>query len=342
MMRPFNVLICFVLLSALLLIWSYILRSVWTKASRGRSLLMRISVSAATIIYLFLALEILFYSSFAVTDTFGFTLASRRWLERYWQPVNSFGYRDVEHDRAEFDHRRSIFVVGDSFAAGYGIARVENRFSNILQRNLGEQYLVVNIAKNGWDTNDEYHAILSYPYQPKMIILSYFINDILGAAYASGYGTPVRVEPPSSPILRYVTDHSYLLNFTYWRLYRFYHRDLGEKYWAYLDSAYSNPGIWEAHEAELIKIVTYTQKQGIDLIVVVFPNLKDVKGSSPLTSRVAQFFQQHDVRVLNLEPLLEERDPASLVVNSLDAHPNESLNREVAELLTREIHVERR
>jgi hypothetical protein len=40
---------------------------------------------------------------------------------------------------------------------------------------------------------------------------------------------------------------------------------------------------------------------------------------------------------VNFEPLLEDRDPMSLVVNSLDAHPNEALNKEVAEILTREI-----
>ena len=69
---------CFVLWSALLLIWSFILRSVWTKTSKVRSLLMKISLSVSTVIYLFLALEIIFYSSFAVSDTFGFTLASQR------------------------------------------------------------------------------------------------------------------------------------------------------------------------------------------------------------------------------------------------------------------------
>lgn len=196
---------CFVLLSALLLIWSYTLRSVWTKTSRVRSLLMKASVSVSTIIYLFLALEILFYSSFAVSDTFGFTLASQRWEERYWRPVNSFGYRDVEHSATDFGNKKVLFVVGDSFVAGHGISQIENRFSNILQRNLGGQYVVVNIAKNGWNTADEYQAILSYPYKPKKIILSYYLNDILGAASTLGYGSPVRVERPQNRTLRFVT-----------------------------------------------------------------------------------------------------------------------------------------
>lgn len=336
-MRPLNVLTCFVLLSALLLIWSSILRSVWTKTSKLRSLLMKISLSVSTVIYLFLALEILFYSSFAVSDTFGFTLASKRWGEKYWHPINSFGYRDGAHSPAEFSNREALFVVGDSLVAGHGISHIEDRFSNILQRNLGERYVVVNIAKSGWDTTDEYQALSSYPYKPKRVILAYYINDILGAAYKSGHGSPVRVEPPPNEALRSIIDHSYALNFVYWRLYRFHNRDMGEKYWAYLKNSYADRDIWEAHEAELLKIVTYTKKEGIDLTVVVFPHLRGVRGSAVITSQVAEFFQKHDVRVVNFEPLLEYRDPMSLVVNSLDAHPNEALNKEVAEILTREI-----
>jgi hypothetical protein len=336
-MKPPIVLISFLLVSAVLLIWAQILRTVWTRTSRVRSLLINVSISVSSIIYLFLALEVIFYTSVAVSDTFGFTLASRRWEAKYWRPINSFGYRDVTHSPSEFGSKQVLFVVGDSFVAGHGIAQTENRFSNILQTNLASQYVVVNIARNGWDTADEYQAILSYPYKPKKIILSYYINDILGAASRLGYGSPVRVEPPHNLALRFVIDHSYVLNFTYWRLYRFHHKNLGKQYWEFLRNSYSSPHIWEEHEGELSRIVTYTQSEGIDLSVVVFPNLREVKASAVFTSKVADFFEKHRVRVLNLEPLLEDRDPMTLVVNSMDAHPSEALNREVAELLTRTI-----
>jgi len=302
---------------------------------------MKVSISVSTIVYLFLALEVLF-SSVAVSDTFSFTLASQLCMDKYWRPINSFGYRDVEHDPSEFENKEVVFVVGDSFVAGHGIAQIEDRFSNILQKDLGGKYLVLNIARNAWDTADEYQAISSYPHKPKRIILSYYINDILGAAHKLGYGSPVRVEYPHNQILRYITDHSYALNFAYWRLYRFYNKDLGEKYSEYLKTSYSNQTIWGAHESELLNIVSYTQNQGIDLTVVVFPNLRDVKGSAIITSKVAEVFHMHNIRVLNLEPLLENRDPMSLVVNSLDSHPNEALNKEIAELLTKDIQAETR
>ena len=333
-MRPLTVLGYFALLSLLLSIWAYVLRSVWAKTSKLRSALLKLSVSVSTLSYLFLLLELVFYAGFAVSDTFGFTLAAHRWQEKYWQPINSLGYRDVEHSPAEFGAKDVLLVVGDSFVAGHGITRIENRFSDILQRNLNAQYVVVNIAQNGWNTTEEYGAIVACPYRPKRIILAYYLNDILGAAQRLGYGSPVRVELPQSRALRYVIEHSYFLNFVYWRLYRFHNRELGEQYWAYLQNSYAHPSIWAEHETELNRIVTYTRAQKIDLIVVVFPNLRAIKSSAPFTSRVADFFRQHNVRALDLAPLLADRDPQGLVVNSLDAHPNEALHMEVATLLT--------
>ena len=104
---------------------------------------------------------------------------SQRWFEKNWK-VNSLGYRDIEHD--SYDNRQIIFVVGDSFVAGHGIARPGDRFSDLLQKRLGDRYVVVNIAQNGWNTPEEYQAIISYPRKPNRIILSYFINDITDAA----------------------------------------------------------------------------------------------------------------------------------------------------------------
>lgn len=338
-MSPLSVIFCLLLLASLLMIWSYILRSVWSRPSRARSCLMRFSVSLSTTMFLFLILELVFYF-FVISDGFNFTLASHRWFEKYWHPINSLGYRDIEHSPAEFGDKRVIWVVGDSFVAGQGISRIENRFSNILQRNLGDQYLVAIIAQPGWNTADEYRAMLSYPHKPKRMILAYYVNDIIGANLKLGYGYPIHAEQPHNVFLKYSVEHSYVINFVYWRLFRFHKRDMGKKDWDYLTASYSNPDIWKVHEAELAQIIAYVRDHEITLTVLLFPDLTNVKGSAPITSKVAEFFRAHDVPVLNLEPLLEGRDPSSLIVNSLDVHPNEALNKEVAELLTHQIQTE--
>lgn len=72
------------------------------------------------------------------------------------------------------------------------------------------------IAKNGWQTNDEYLAILSHPIRPDVLVLSYHINDIFGAADERGYPVPDLITYPSYP-LRTLVDGSYVINFFYWR-----------------------------------------------------------------------------------------------------------------------------
>jgi hypothetical protein len=42
------------------------------------------------------------------------------------------------------------------------------------------------------------------------------------------------------------------------------------------------------------------------------------------------------LKLLNLQPQLASRDASTLTVNSVDSHPNEVLNREVAEMLLKE------
>ena len=334
-MRPFTLLICFLSVSVLLGIWIRILRS-WKRAPKLRLALARLTVLVATCVYLFIILEFLFFSVFTFSDGFGVTLSAQRWAEKYWHPINSLGYRDVEHTSTDLQNKQVIFVVGDSLAAGHGIERIEDRFSNLLEHNLGQQYVVVNIARGGWDTAYEYNAITSYPVNPKRIVLEYFVNDIDGVARKAGLLPPLLIEPPENALLAYVVNHSYFINFIYWRVYRLRYQDMGIEYWQAIKNSYSNPDVWTAHAADLDRIVRFTQERGIGLTVVIFPNLAAIKDSAPITSKTGQFFTSRNVRVIDLEPLLESRDPASLVVNSADSHPNRALHREVADLLTRE------
>src|SRR4029079_8000931 len=94
-----------------------------------------------------LAFEVLFALVFIDTDAFAQTLASNRWLHLYfWNHVNALGYRDVEHPPELFRSRRSVLVLGDSFVAGYGIKDPRDRFSDILQQRLGDDWVVANVS----------------------------------------------------------------------------------------------------------------------------------------------------------------------------------------------------
>ena len=322
--------------SVLFLLPFMIFRS-WQKnkinpATRTQTFIENISLSLLMVFLTLMAVELFFKVFFAQSDGFRYTLASQNWYDRYWQE-NSLGYRDVEWVPEILSGKTKVMVVGDSFVAGSGIANPEDRFANQLGQLLGEEFAILNVASPGWDTIDEVEAILEYPYKPDILILSYYINDIEGVAYASGAQRPqVRRDPPAwlSPLVK----NSYAANFLYWRLIRLGPQEWADVYWNdWLKKISNDPDIRWRHQQELLTIIEGSASEQIPLFVVVFPNLSAVEESQVFAQPVIDLFRTHNIPVLDVSELLAGRDPAETTVNAVDSHPNEAINLEVAEQL---------
>ena len=268
------------------------------------------------------------------SDAFGHTLASRQWFAKYWEPINSFGYRDIEHDLKNLGDKNLLFVVGDSFVAGHGITNPRDRFSDVLETQLNENWEVFNIAKNGWDTKDEFTALQSFPLIPDVIILSYFVNDIDGtASRVLEKPRPSLVQKPPWYI-RPLVKRSHFFNFFYWRVYRFQNsKQMGAIYLDYLERAYNDAKIWSVHEQELLQIVAWADSRDIPIVAIVFPLLVDLDWSRPFTGKVVRLLRAWQVPVVDLSEKISGRDPRELVVNYIDPHPSVTLHSEVASLL---------
>ena len=295
-------------------------------------LLENVGISLLTVFLVFMALELYFSVFFAQSDGFDYTLASKNWYNRYWQE-NSLGYRDIEWTPEKLEGKTKIMVVGDSLAAGSGIVNPMDRFANQLGRLLGDQYAILNVASPGWDTVDQVEAIIDYPYQPDILVLSYYINDIEGAAYESGAQRPqIRQDPPAwlLPLVR----NSYVVNFLYWRFIRLRPQEWADSYWNdWLIKISADPDIRWRHRQELLTIIEGADAEQIPLFVVVFPNLAAIEESRPIIQPVIDIFQERGIPVLDVAELIAGRDPAEITVNAVDAHPNEAVNLEVAEHL---------
>jgi len=307
------------------------------RRGRGRSLGMGLLVAVDAAMVALLLLEIFMAFFFVQSDGFNLTMSSRKWFDRYWRPVNSLGYRDVEpFPRAGTE--KIVAILGDSFAAGHGIDKVEDRFGDRLGRELGSDWRVVNIAKIGWDTVDEYEALDAYPVAPDVVVLAYFVNDIYRAAEKCQYPLPFAVQFPQWKLTRYLVDHFALANFVYWRLARVGNvEDASQGFWARLRGAYADPKVFAAHAAELDAIVDWCRERHVRLVALLIPSLADVAGSAAMTSRVAAYFGDRGVDVLDLTPLVIDKKPGELVVNGVDSHANAALNARMADLLRRAI-----
>lgn len=320
-----------ILISSLLLNVILIFRYLYISESKMRSILINLSILIFSTLYIGLIFEVVFYNFMVESDGFAFTLASGRWFQRYWKPINSLGYRDENHSGDE--GKSNLFIVGDSFVAGHGIENYQDRFSNLLAEELGEEWAVHNIANGNWSTQDEYQALREYRFKPDIVIISYFINDIEGAAREAGEERPSLINPPPK-LVASIINQSFFVNFVYWRVYRYrFAEEMREAYFGYLARAFSDPFIWEMHQEELRELIRYANINGAEIIFILFPNLADVDGSSEYTARVRVFLEGEGVEVIDLGPKLIDRPSEDLVVSPIDAHPSILLHQEVAELL---------
>ncbi len=296
-------------------------------------IVLNVGLLVLTVIILFACIEVYFRFFFVESDSWQNTLVSRHWFKRYWNPVNSYGFRDIEHSLESLRQKKIMMVVGDSFAAGYGIKDCRDRFTDILRSKMPPSWAVMSVAKNGWQTEDQYRGIVNYPLKPDIIILSYFPNDIQGAANSLGFYRKGFFEPPLL-WLRSLIGHSYAFNYFYWHIYRFMRRgELQKIYWEYSQDCFFDPKIWARHQDILGKILDYAKSFNIRLIVLVFPNLLDVARSKPFTDKIVNFLKAEQVEYIDLSEHLYSYKPAQLTVNRSDAHPNKQLHKKVAELI---------
>lgn len=250
-------------------------------------------------------------------------LASNNWMDRYWRE-NSRGHRDREWRPEDWAGKQTMLLVGDSFAAGWGVENPADRFGDVLAARLGDEWAVINISRPGATTLEELRAIKAYPLQtPDVILWQYYLNDIEGAGMSIGLG------PNFAPIPAWASE-SHLMNY----LYSLTNVGFGPGYWAWQYAAYDNVGIWSVHEAELRDVADYAQSVGARLIVVIFPNMTDPLHSIQYVDRVAQVFAgRENVEVLKLFDAVAAWPREAVIVSDRDQHPSAAFHRYVGELL---------
>ncbi len=323
-------LVAFLLLISVAVNIALIFRFVYTRDTPQRRFLINATVSLFTVLLSLSALEFGF-RQVVISDAFVITLAGRKWLDTYFHPINSLGYRDDEHESAVREGRKFLLVTGDSFVAGHGINDYRDRFANLLGNSLGDDWRVGIAAQGGWATSRELEAVRNYPLTPDVLIVSYFVNDIDDAAAAANK-RPNIYPPGPTGLLRPIVNRSYMANYLYWRFARG-SAGMGQNYWSYAESAYADPEVWGIHEGEIRAVIDHARENDIRLLFVLFPHMARMEASSAFTDKVKRVLVREGVPVVDMGDLLAGRSPESLVVNALDTHPNESVQIEVAEAL---------
>jgi lysophospholipase L1-like esterase len=95
--------------------------------------------------------------------------------------INSYGFRDKEHNYKKEKDVFRILVLGDSFAEGLQVP-LEQTFPYILEKRLNsainKRFEVINLGVSGFSTAQEYLTLKYYGlrYQPDLVILAFYVG----------------------------------------------------------------------------------------------------------------------------------------------------------------------
>ncbi len=232
----------------------------------------------------------------------------------------------MEH---EGDGRRNLLIVGDSIVSGVGIRDVNDRFSDRLQAILS-RYQVHNLGWNGGDAVIERERLKAYPFKADVVVLTFFVNDIVAAAEELGMRLPsFRPYQYVPPVLRALIVRSYFLDFVYWQMP---HDDLREAA-RFIERCYESKEIIERQQAQLQTLIEDAKQRGALVLAVAFPDLGAPDLTASWVEPALEVFQMNAVPVVDVRELIRGRKPADITVNRNDSHPNELVHAKVANAL---------
>jgi lysophospholipase L1-like esterase len=265
------------------------------------------------------------------------TYSSALWSRRHVQ-LNQAGFRDAQHTASSIGSRHRLLVVGDSYAFGWGISRVENRFGEQLAMKLSEmtgtEWEAINVSRPDTHTRDHIKFLESaLSYRPDVVILLYVFNDI-------DYLYPVTVrggqsESPRSFVERVHPIHiayrnSYFFQELYVRARLLAYRPQNEKGVGY--DPYADSAAMERHLGDISLFVSRAATAGAVVRVVPF-DISAIADEN-VRLRYGKFVRQSreaSIQILPVDHAFLGYAYNELTVNTLDRHPNELANRLVAE-----------
>lgn len=271
-------------------------------------------------------------------DSFGVSLPARRWFALHTN-LNSLGCRDREWSPIKSPGVRRIAFVGDSFTYGWGIEQPENRFPDRVQSLFDARtpgtVEVMNVAKPGWDTGAQLRPIqdMIALYGVDDVVLCYVANDIEKLLPTTADFNPTR--PPDAQIFN--TDSSCLMDYLYRRIYLPRIPSV-KNYHDWLAEGFGDEETWRRHQQQLSAIIRHCQETGVTLRVALLPFIRtsgDKLHVADLHATLRKFFEANQTAVVDLYPAIAGLPAMDLVVNRIDAHPNERAHALFAEAIWR-------
>lgn len=261
------------------------------------------------------------------------TYTSLLW-QRYHVDSNADGFRDIYHERVKPQGTRRILVVGDSYAFGWGVKDINDRFGEQLASNLENktkgQWEVINASRG--DTHTLQHIEFlerTLSYNPNIVILLYYFNDI-------DYLKPVtkRLDVFSSRFglssLFFKNFYIFQEGYMRWQNLKIY---IGRESANNQISPYYDDEVLNQHIKDISKFVEIAKESNAKVFIVPFDIA--IIADSMFVNRYHHFVSQaveFGLPVLSIDTDYNGIEFKDLIVNKFDSHPNEQAHKITAEV----------
>lgn len=247
--------------------------------------------------------------------------------ERRYVKLNREGWRDIDHPVGAAKGIRRGLVVGDSFAYGYGIRRVEDRLGEQLgvrlSRRTGQLWEVINVSRPAADTLDEIEYLKrGLQYRPEFVVLLYVFNDIDYLVQRPPMGIlPTSLGPYHLVSVLY--RNSYLFQVILLRSYLPYYSSVYEKQ----PDPYDDPTLVSRHLEDVARFVAIARENGAIVQVVPFNiSVRLLESQRSIYARFVTAARAQGIPICSLENVYDAYAYGDLIVSAADSHPNELSN----------------
>jgi hypothetical protein len=278
----------------------------------------------------------------------GEAYAGKLFNYNYWNPINKEGFRDKEFKKNE----KTILFLGDSYTAGWGIKKVENRFSEIAYKNLkgNKGYTFYNIGQYGADSKIEYENLkrMVNKYNPnsQYLVLQVLYNDIDPYLPLPIKACEKLNQVTKSSAYELFVNGSYLVNL----LSNFYpstsNKNQNQKLSktcsyeerlrvGYNDSSYYNK-MFQYHDS----ILTLCKSKNIKPIVVYFPLMEDLNFDENfnIDTRFQSYFESKNIDFINVKNHITHLNRDQRQASKMDAHASEIVHEIAGKLIAKKIN----
>jgi len=246
--------------------------------------------------------------------------------------LNSLGHRSNELDHLKGENERRFFILGDSIALGWGVARGDV-FADNLERRLNEErgeqtgfhFRAINAGIGNYNAFSKVELFKEQLMivDPDLVILQYYIND---------------AEKNSRGRDNFFLKHSLLFaSCHYYFSIFFQEKKTLVEYYAQIYEDESEG--WKNAKTALEELRTICKNKQIPLIALLIPDfhyLSEDNPFIPIYVKIQRTFDEIQIPMINAFPAIHAEfgdNPRKAWVAHDDPHPNKKVHQIISDLL---------